>query len=48
MPNNLDPLVTIAIPTYNRADYYLQQSLASALSLIVCGFQPVSKVPKNG
>jgi glycosyltransferase involved in cell wall biosynthesis len=32
MPNNLDPLVTIAIPTYNRADYYLQQSLASALS----------------
>lgn len=32
MPNNLDPLVTIAIPTYNRADYYLQQSLGSALS----------------
>jgi glycosyltransferase involved in cell wall biosynthesis len=26
------PLVTIAIPTYNRADNYLQQSLTSALS----------------
>ena len=32
MPNNLDPLVTIAIATYNRADCYLQQALASALS----------------
>ena len=32
MINNAQPLVTIAIPTYNRADYYLRQSLKSAVS----------------
>ena len=29
--SNTDPVVTIAIPTYNRADTYLSQSLNSAL-----------------
>ncbi len=30
--NNLFPLVTIAIPTYNRADGYLKQALQSAVN----------------
>jgi len=32
MVNNVHPLVTIAIPTYNRADGYLREALASALN----------------
>lgn len=32
MDNNYCPLVTIAIPTYNRADGYLREALESALS----------------
>ena len=32
MDNNYRPLVTIAIPTYNRADGYLREALESALS----------------
>ena len=32
MVNNVHPLVTIAIPTYNRADGYLREALASAMN----------------
>ena len=32
MTNDVHPLVTIAIPTYNRADGYLKQALESALN----------------
>lgn len=32
MTSDVHPLVTIAIPTYNRADNYLRQALESALS----------------
>ena len=32
MVNNVHPLVTIAIPTYNRADGYLRKALASAMN----------------
>lgn len=32
MHNKYDPTVTIAIPTYNRADNYLKQALMSALN----------------
>ena len=32
MINNLKPLVTIGIPTYNRADGYLKQTLGSAVN----------------
>jgi len=32
MTNDVHPLVTIAIPTYNRADDYLEQALESALN----------------
>jgi len=31
MTHNLHPLVTIAIPTYNRGDHYLKQALESAV-----------------
>jgi glycosyltransferase involved in cell wall biosynthesis len=32
MDNNIQPLVTIGIPTYNRADGYLRQALESAVN----------------
>ena len=32
MIKKAQPLVTIAIPTYNRADGYLRESLASAMN----------------
>lgn len=32
MPNNENPLVTIAIPTFNRANGFLKQALQSAIS----------------
>ena len=32
MHNRYEPKVTIAIPTYNRADDYLKQTLKSALN----------------
>ncbi len=32
MTNVIYPLVTIGIPTYNRADGYLQETLESALA----------------
>jgi len=32
MVNNVHPLVTIAILTYNRADSYLRETLASAMN----------------
>lgn len=31
MVNNVHPLVTIAIPIYNRADGYLREILAGAM-----------------
>ena len=31
MANNMYPLVTIGIPTYNRADSYLRQALESVV-----------------
>lgn len=32
MPNTTDPVVSIAMPTYNRADSYLKEALQSALA----------------
>lgn len=39
MTSNVYPLVTIGIPTYNRADGYLKQTLASALNQTYQNFE---------